>query len=116
MATEVRHGPKPKFKHKLQRGRYGCDIRGAYTHTDEVTVAGVTHEKFNSKRALKRRAELLGMRTAFVCWFMERWLQYEGKWAGGVKAFTEYPFRRLKRRTKVKGRYLFKQKGLKRER
>jgi hypothetical protein len=108
MATEVKHGLKPKWKAKLQRGRYGAEIRGHYTHTDGPTAAGVAREQFNSKRPAKRRAELLGMRTAFVCWFMERWMQEEGKWATGVKAFTLYPYRRLNRRFKTKGDYLFK--------
>ena len=37
MATEVKHGPHPKFKAPLAKGRYGVVIRGRYT-----TVPGLT--------------------------------------------------------------------------
>lgn len=96
MSTEVKHGPHPRFKAPLAKGRYGLTIRGRYTKIDGLTAAGVTEVRWNSTRAVKRRAELLGMRTAFVCWFMAEWRHCGGSWAAGKRALTKYPFWRLR--------------------
>lgn len=98
MASEVRHGPTPKFQTPLSRGRYGCTIQGRYTRTPGLTAVGVTSVRWNSRRREKRRAELLGMRSAFVCWFLLQWERLGGSWRAGVQELTAYPFRRLRRR------------------
>lgn len=102
MSSEVRHGPHPRFKAPLARGRYGLTLRGRYTKINGLTAVGVTQVNWNSARPIKRQAELLGMRTAFVCWFMATWKALGGSWAGGVRAITQYPFRRLKGQLKTR--------------
>lgn len=104
MATEVKHGPKPRFKAKLQRGSYALSLRGYYTHTDHLTAAGVTHFQFHSQREVKRKAEALGMRTAFVCWFMEQYVTNGGSWAEATRAFVKYPFNRLRKKFLKEGK------------
>ncbi len=108
MASEVVHGPQPKFKAPLAPGRYGLCIGGRYTTIPGLTAVGVQQVNWNSKRAVKRQAEALGMRTAFVCWFMATWVSLGGTWAGGVRAIRDYPFRRLKKqlRSRTRGRGL----------
>lgn len=98
MATEVRHGATPKFRAKLSPGRYTVTVVGRYTTTPGLTAAGVTSFRFNSKRPIKRQAELLGMRTAFLCWFVMQYERLGGRWKDGVEAVTGYPFRRLRKR------------------
>jgi hypothetical protein len=105
MSTEVAHGPHPKFTARLQRGRYRIIVEGRYTHTPGLTAAGVKTVTWNSTRPAKRQAELLGLRTAFLCWFMETWVELGGTWAEGVRAITGYPFARLQRqRRKARNR------------
>ena len=101
MATEVRHGPRPTFKATLQPGTYGCVVLGRYTRTPGLTAAGVAHVEWNSKRRVKRRAELLGMRTAFLCWFAVEYERQGGTWRAAVEAVTRYPFGRLRRRVQT---------------
>lgn len=98
MATEVRHGLAPKFKAKLASGVYGCVVKGHYTTTPGLTAAGVAWVEWNSNRRVKRRAELLGMRTAFLCWFAVEYERQGGTWKEAVEAITRYPFGRLRRR------------------
>ena len=98
MATEVKHGPRPKFRAPLAKGRYGLSIQGHYTKKDGLTAAGVHTVAFESNRPEKQRAEMLGMRTAFVCWFVDTWIQKGGTWVEAVEALTHYPYdRRWKR-------------------
>ncbi len=92
MATEVKHGPRPKFKATLQRGVYGVTIEGHYTTTPGLTAAGASGWTYESKRPAKRRAELLGMRTAFVHFFIEEYLRHGGTWDQAVEAFMRYPW------------------------
>ena len=106
MASEVKHGKHPTFKVALGRGWYGLRIRGHYTKTPGLTAVGVTEVRWNSNRRGKQQAELLGMRTAFVCWFMREWMRTGGKWAPGVKHITEYPWRRLRKRLRKGWRYI----------
>lgn len=100
MATKVRHGATPKFGVRLQRGSYGLTLKNYYTVRDGLTCGGVTAFKFNSNRDIKRRAELLGMRTVFLAWYMEYWLRTGNSWASGVREITQYPWRRLYKRLK----------------
>jgi hypothetical protein len=98
MATEVKHGRAPRFKHRLQPGAnaYRVTVTGHYTLTDGVAAAGVTDVQFKSRQEIKRRAELLSLRSAFVGWFLESWLQHGGTWSDGVGALTGYPFDRVR--------------------
>lgn len=97
MSTEVVHGPRPRFRARLQRGRYRIVVEGRYTHTPGLTAAGVKAVRWNSVKPGKRQAELLGLRTAFLCWFLETWVELGGSWASGVRHVTGYPFARLQR-------------------
>lgn len=99
MATEVKHGPKPKFRVKLQQPAtgYSLTITGYYTTKDELAAAGVTEVRFNSEQETKRRAELLAMRSAFIGGWLELWLAHGGTWGEGLEAFQQYPFSRVLR-------------------
>lgn len=100
MASKVYHGPRPRWGVKLQPGRYECVIHGRYTHTPGLTANGVRSVTWNSKRKVKRQAELLGMRTAFVCWFVSTYTQLGGTHKAAVEAITKYPWRRLRKQIK----------------
>ena len=104
MATLVQHGPTPKFGVPLARGRYSALIEGRYTKVPGVTAAGVKRVRWNSDRAAKQHAEMLGMRTAFVTWFLETWVALGGSYAHGARAFTAYPYRRLQRQLRIQRR------------
>lgn len=98
MSTEVVHGPRPKFKAKLQPGRYRIVVEGRYTATPGLTAAGVKAVTWNSDRPAKRRNEMLGLRTAFLCWFIETWVAQGGTFQGAVIAVKRYPWERILKR------------------
>ena len=64
---------------------------------DGVTAVQVAHVQWNSNRNVKRRAELLGMRTAFLCWFAVEYEKHGGTWRDAVHQVRSYPFNRLRR-------------------
>jgi len=106
MSTAVKHGEHPKFTATLSPGRYRVVVEGRYTQTPGLTAAGVKSVRWNSDRPGKRQAELLGLRTAFLCWFIETWVALGGSWAEGVRHVTGYPFARLQRqRRKARKRH-----------
>lgn len=96
MSTEVVHGPRPKFKAPLQAGRYSCLVEGRYTKTDGWAAAGVKRVTWKSTRPAKRQAELLALRSAFLGWFLETWLELGGAWEEGVACLAEYPYERIR--------------------
>lgn len=98
MASEVKHGPKPKFKVKLASGTYRVGVHGFYTKQDGLAAVGVFGVDWNSDRPAKRQAELLALRTAFLCWFVCQYEQHGGSYAQAVREVVEYPFRRLQRK------------------
>lgn len=101
MASKVFHGPTPKWPRvTLQPGNYEITIQGWYTTTPGLTAVGVKKVRWNSKQKSKRQAELLGLRTAFVCWFVATYLQLGGSWAGAVRSLQKYPYRRLQKQLK----------------
>lgn len=104
MATEVRHGPRPRFKVPLMRGSYAATIVGHYTETDGLAAAGVTTYRWNSRRDFKRRAELLALRSAFIGWFIETYVALGGTKAASVRELKNYPFHRVLRRLKSRER------------
>lgn len=98
MATEVKHGPHPKFKARLQQPEvpYSIVVTGRYTTTDGLAVAGVSAVHWHSDRAAKRQAELLSLRSAFVGWFLETYLEHGGTWSEGVAALKRYPVAKVR--------------------
>ena len=96
MSTQVRHGARPRFTIPVAKGRYGVTLLGRYTKVDGWTAGGVTAFRYNSSRRAKRQAELLGMRTIFVHWWMREWLRTRGDWAVGRDHLRDYPWRRLR--------------------
>ncbi len=54
---------------------------------------GVTAFKYKSDRDIKRRAELLGMRTIFLDWWGKEWVRLGGDYQEDVAQLVRYPFR-----------------------
>jgi len=101
MATEVKHGEHPRFRVKIvPKSTYGLTLIGYYTKKDGWTAGGVRKGYFHSqqRKGLKRRAELLGMRTIFVHWYMTQWLKTGGEWWEGVYEIRHYPWKKLRKR------------------
>jgi hypothetical protein len=98
MATEVVHGPYPAFKTPLQKpdGTYSILVRGHYTTVDGIAAAGVSWVEWQSERPAKRQAELLSLRSAFIGWFIETYLQHGGTWAQAVAALRQYPYPKVR--------------------
>ncbi len=93
MSTEVTHGRNPQFRaSRAAGGPYRLTIEGYYTQTDNLTAAGVTDYQWVSERPAKRQAELLGMRTAFIDWFLLQWVACNGTFDDGVRQIQAYPF------------------------
>jgi len=100
MSTDVVHGPSPQFHCPLASGApYRMTLEGHYTQVDDWTAAGVTSCEWQSQRPEKRQAELLGMRTAFIDWFLLKWVEHGGTFEGGVAQLAEYPFENHRHRT-----------------
>ena len=97
MATEVKHGPHPGFTTLLQPGsEYHATITGHYTMVDGLAAAGVSEVVWQSDRAIKRQAELLSLRSAFLGWFLETYLAHGGTWQQAVAAIKSYPFPKVR--------------------
>jgi hypothetical protein len=93
MSTEVVHGPNPQFRVPLAPGGpYRMTIEGYYATIDGLTAAGVTACEWVSERPAKRQAELLGLRTAFIDWFLLQWVACGGTFDDGVRQIQAYPF------------------------
>jgi len=104
MATKVMHGAHPRFGVPLGRGWYRITITGHYTRINGLTAAGVTRVRWASTRKSKQRGELLGLRTAFLHFYMREWVRTGGTWNAGVKEVTGYPWRRLRSQIQKKKR------------
>ena len=83
MATEVQHGPNPRFNAQTS-GSFGLTIEGHYTATPDLAAGGVTASHYKSDRPAKRRNELLAMRTIFLHWWLREWMGNEGTLGGGL--------------------------------
>jgi len=68
--TEVIHGKAPQWKAKVSPGTFSCTVEGHYTETHDLVAAGVRRHAWVSNRDAKRMPELLGLRTAFLDWFL----------------------------------------------
>jgi len=77
LETDVRHGVSPKFPVPTS-GSYCVNIVGQYTNRDQLTVAGVTTVKWQSDKNAKRQNEMLGLRSAFIDWFIKEWMRQGG--------------------------------------
>ena len=95
MSTEVVHGLNPQVRNPVAPGEpYRMTIEGYYTTVDGLTAAGVTACEWQSERSAKRKAEILGMRTAFIDWFLLKWVEFGGTFEEAVFQLQAYPFDR----------------------
>ncbi len=69
MSTEVVHGPAAIFKASIAPGEFSIKVVGHYTDQPDLAAARVTEFKWQSDQPMKRRAELLALRTAFRDWY-----------------------------------------------
>ena len=93
MATEVKHGPHPKFRTPLLPGRqYSVRVEGRYTRRDHMAAGGVTAFVFHGT-GIKRLAELLVLRTCFLEWYLAQWVRAKGLRRDGIAQIRQYPFR-----------------------
>ena len=90
--TDVVHGLNPQFRVPLAPGPpYRMTIEGHYSQLDGWTAAGVLTSEWQSQKPEKRRAELLGMRSAFIDWFLIQWVAQNGSFDDGVLHLVGYP-------------------------
>ena len=73
-------------------------IEGYYTQVDHWTAAGVTSFEWHSQRPEKRQPELLRIRSAFIDWFLLKWVEHGGTFESGVAQLANYPFENYRRR------------------
>ncbi len=92
MSTEVRHGESPTFSVPVY-GRYAITVVGHYTNVDGLAAAGVRTVEWHSNNPVKRRAEMLALRTAFLEWFVDEWVLQGGTREEAAFQIREYPFR-----------------------
>jgi hypothetical protein len=92
VATEVRHGESPQFSRPIS-GRYAVTVVGHYTDREGLAAAGVRTVQWESDKPVKRRAEMLALRTAFLEWFVEEWVRQGGAREEAVFQIQQYPFR-----------------------
>lgn len=84
MSTEVVHGPNPTFDHQITDSEYSLKLVGHYTTTEGWTAGGVRAFEYASDREVKRRAELLGMRSIFLDWWIKEWVRLGADYQEGV--------------------------------
>jgi hypothetical protein len=103
MSTDVVHGPAPQFRVPLASGApYRVTIEGHYSKENNWTAAGVTSFEWHSQRPEKRRPELLGLRSAFIDWFLLKWVEHGGTFDEGVAQLAHYPFENHRQRAQGK--------------
>lgn len=91
MTTEVRHGESPQFS-VAASGRYAVTVVGHHTSVDGLAAARVRTVEWQSERPVKRRAEMLALRTAFLDWFVEEWVRQGGTRDEAVAQILRYQF------------------------
>lgn len=57
---------------------FAVTITGHYTDRDGLAAVGVTAYHYQSARPLKRQAELLGIRSALMNFFVREWIAQGG--------------------------------------
>lgn len=85
MSTEVKHGPNPTFDLEITPGRFWCNVVGRYTSAPDWGAGGVTSFSYESLKPVKRMAELLVLRTAFLEWFREQYEENGGSRMGAAE-------------------------------
>jgi hypothetical protein len=100
VASEVRHGPHPRFRTPLGRGRFSVLVVCGYTKRDGWAAGGVRAYQYASRRQAKRRNELLALRSCFLDWWLREWNRQGGTYASAVTQLRGYPIRpaRFRRR------------------
>lgn len=78
--TEVKHGSK--WEGPIT---FSCHVVGRYSSTHDLVIAGVKDWQWSSNRNVKRTAELLGMRTAFLSWFLQTYQELGGTRAEAIE-------------------------------
>lgn len=104
MATEVKHGKRARFKVRLQAGTYAVTVVGHYTEKPDLAAAGVWEFEPCSNRPVKIRAEMLALRSAFICWFVEEYKKQGGSYAEAIREIKTYPFHRILKRLREQRR------------
>lgn len=94
MATETVHGLKPRFLLSVTRDKFSCLVVGRYTKRDGWAAGGVTKFAYASHRRVKRRNELLALRSCFLDWWLREWNRQGGTYASAVTQLRGYPIRR----------------------
>jgi len=76
------HGSEARTQPDVRTPNHGVEysltLVGHYTTIEGWTAGGVTAFKYESDRDIKRRAELLGMRTIFLDWWVKEWIRLGG--------------------------------------
>ena len=94
MSTSVVHGPRPRFEIPVTRERFSVTVVGRYTKRDGWAAGGVTKYAYASRRQVKRRNELLALRSCFLDWWLREWNRQGGTYASAVTQLRGYPIRR----------------------
>lgn len=97
MATEVQHGPHPRFTTPLAEGEFSVTVRGRYTTMPRRGAGGVTASQFAYRSPAKRQAELLVLRTCFLHWFLDSWIDNGGTRRGAIHQIHGFPFKKKRR-------------------
>ena len=106
MATEVRHGRRPRWPKRAAHTsdqNFSAHIYGHYTPTPGLAACGVATVAWVSNRKIKRQAELLAMRTAFICWFVRQYIEHGGSFKQAQSAIQKYPFSKIRRKFRTFG-------------
>ena len=94
MSTETVHGPHPRFRLRVSGDRFSVQIVARYTKSDGWAAGGVTKYTYASRRHVKRRNELLALRSCFLDWWLREWNRHGGTYASAVTQLRGYPIRR----------------------
>jgi hypothetical protein len=86
VGTLVRHGDARKLP---EAGSYCIAVVGHYTNRDQLTEAGVLTVKWASSRSIERQAQMLGLRSAFVDWFVNEWMRTGGSRGEALKQLQD---------------------------
>jgi len=89
--TQVRHGEAPKYSVQTYDS-YCVAVVGHNTNTDQLAAAGVVRIKWESQSPVKRRNEMLALRTAFLDWFVDEWVRQGGARDEAIAQVRGYPF------------------------
>ena len=95
MTTEAAHGAEVVFDATLSGGVFWATVVGRYTTNPSRGAGGVIDYEYASNQSVKRRAELLVLRSCFLDWWLKEWVALGGDPAEGVAAWREYPMEQV---------------------